>query len=88
MSRLGITMILVAGIFLLSSCKKDEVKEMTAEERTLYDSLKVIAFKDIRLGTDSACNAVKDSLYSTYVDSLLTLRMLEIQQLFEETQKK
>lgn len=69
----------------LSACKKDESKDMTAEEKILFDSLKTIAFKDIRTKTDTLCSQVKDSLFNVYVDSLLTLRMSEIQQLFEET---
>lgn len=75
-------------MFLVLSCKKDDAKEMTAEEKVLFDSLKIIAFKDIRTKTDSICNGVKDSLFNTYVDSLLTLRMAEIQQLFDETESK
>lgn len=72
----------------MASCKKDEVKDMTAEEKILFDSLKTIAFKDIRTKTDTLCSQVKDSLFNVYVDSLLTLRMSEIQQLFEETNEK
>ena len=70
---------------VLQSCKKDDVTQMTAEEKVLFDSLKIIAFKDIRTKTDTMCSQVKDSLFNVYVDSLLTLRMAEIQQLFEET---
>ena len=75
-------------ITTLASCKKDEAKDLTVEEKILFDSLKTIAFKDIRSKTDTLCSQVKDSLFNVYVDSLLTLRMSEIQQLFEETNEK
>lgn len=82
--------LLLASFFIatLASCKKDEAKDLTVEEKILFDSLKTIAFKDIRTKTDTLCSQVKDSLFNVYVDSLLTLRMSEIQQLFEETNEK
>jgi hypothetical protein len=81
-------LIFVLWIISFIGCKKEEVKDLTAEEKIIFDSLKIIAFKDIRSHTDTICSRVQDSLFNTYVDSLLTLRMGEIQQLFEDTQHK
>ena len=67
-----------------SACKKKPRTDFTVEEKALYDSLKTIAFKDIREKTDRKCDAVKDSLFTAYVDSIMTLRLAEVQQLITE----
>ncbi len=79
---ISVCAVLFALIFL--SCGSDKKEEFTVEEKQLYDSLKIIAFKDIRNRTDRECEKVKDSLYNIYVDSLLNLRREEIEQLFEK----
>lgn len=84
----GFYLLTAVIFFSFLSCKKDDAKEMTVEEKILFDSLKTIAFKDIRTKTDTICHQVSDSLYTEYVDSLLTLRMNEIRQLFDETESK
>lgn len=73
--------LLILTIFF--SCKKKPRTDFTAEEKVLYDSLKIVAFKDIRSNTDKRCDEIKDSLFNLYVDSLLVLRREEINQLFE-----
>jgi hypothetical protein len=70
--------------FFIFSCKDKEKTGFTEEEKILYDSLKTIAFKDIRDRTDSICRVTSDSLYNTFVDSLLSLRKKEIEALFNE----
>jgi hypothetical protein len=66
------------------SCEEKERTGFTEEEKILYDSLKTIAFKDIRNRTDSICRVTSDSLYNRFVDSLLALRKNEIEALFNE----
>lgn len=75
---------LFSALFVECTCKNKSKADFTVEEKQLYDSLKIIAFKDIRNNTDRICGNIKDSLFNKYVDSLLTLRRAEIQQLFEE----
>jgi hypothetical protein len=77
-------LLLFSTIFAECTCKNKSKVDFTVEEKQLYDSLKIIAFKDIRNNTDRICGNIKDSLFNKYVDSLLTLRRAEIQQLFEE----
>jgi hypothetical protein len=72
------------ALFYECTCKNKTKADFSVEEKQLYDSLKIIAFKDIRNNTDKICGTVKDSLFNKYVDSLLSLRRAEIQQLFEE----
>jgi hypothetical protein len=69
---------------IFTSCKKKEKIGFSEDEKILYDSLKNLAFHDIRNRTDSICNVTKDSLYNHYVDSLLALRKEEIDALFNE----
>ncbi len=71
-------------LFSECTCKNKSKSDFTVAEKQLYDSLKIIAFKDIRNNTDRICGNIKDSLFNKYVDSLLNLRRAEIQQLFEE----
>jgi hypothetical protein len=70
--------------FLVFSCKEKEKEDLNEEETILYDSLKKIAFHDIRKRTDSICMNSTDSLFQTYVDSLMALRQNEIDALFNE----
>ncbi|MBK8698831.1 MAG: hypothetical protein IPN29_04545 [Saprospiraceae bacterium] len=69
---------------ILFSCQKKERTDFTVEEKVLYDSLRVIAFRDIRNNTEGICASVKDSLFTVYADSIFELRMAEVNQLFEE----
>ena len=74
-------------LFFLTSlvaCEKKERTDFTYEERVLYDSLKTVAFKDIRSKTDAICISIQDSLFTVYTDSILEVRMAEVNQLFEE----
>jgi hypothetical protein len=71
-------------LFVSIGCKKTSNGDFSTEEKVLYDSLKIIAFKDVRSQTDIICGRAKDSLFNTYVDSLLNLRRAEIEQLFAE----
>jgi myo-inositol-1-phosphate synthase len=68
----------------LISCGEKEHTEMTADEKILYDSLKIIVFKNMRKNTDSLCSQVHDSIFAVYVDSILSLRRAEVEQLFKE----
>jgi hypothetical protein len=74
----------LTSLFIKCSCETKTKADFTIEEKQLYDSLKIIAFKDIRNNSDRICGTIKDSLFNKYVDSLLNLRRAEIQQLFEE----
>jgi hypothetical protein len=69
---------------LYYTCQEKPKTDFTSEEKQLFDSLRIIAFKNIRSNTDTACARVKDSLFNIYVDSLLLLRREEIEQLFEK----
>lgn len=73
-------------LFLLSffACEKKERTDLTYEEKVQYDSLKTVAFKDIRSKTDAICSSIQDSLFTVYTDSILEVRMAEVNQLFEE----
>jgi hypothetical protein len=70
--------------FLFFSCKEKEKEDLNEEEVILYDSLKKMAFHDIRMRTDSICANSTDSLFQNYVDSLMALRQNEIDALFNE----
>jgi hypothetical protein len=66
------------------SCDDKSKTEFTEEEQILYDSLKHIAFKNIREKSDTFCTQRHDSLFAVYVDSLIKIREVEVKQLFEE----
>lgn len=71
-------------VILFFACEKKERAELSYEEKVEYDSLKNIAFKDIRAKTDAICSSIQDSLFTIYTDSILEVRMAEVNQLFEE----
>lgn len=71
-------------VILFFACEKKERTDLSYEEKVEYDSLKTIAFKDIRAKTDAICTSIQDSLFTIYTDSILEVRMAEVNQLFEE----
>lgn len=71
-------------VILFFACEKKERTDLSYEEKVEYDSLKTIAFKDIRAKTDAICSSIQDSLFTIYTDSILEVRMAEVNQLFEE----
>jgi hypothetical protein len=76
--------LLIFTFFLIFSCNDKEKEDLNEEEVILYDSLKKIAFHDIRMRTDSICSKSSDSLFQNFVDSLMALRQNEIDALFNE----
>jgi hypothetical protein len=71
-------------MFFSFSCNDKEKEDLNEEEKVLYDSLKNLAFHDIRSRTDTICSKISDSLFHVYVDSLMILRKNEIDALFNE----
>ena len=71
-------------VILFFACEKKERTDLTYEEKVQFDSLKTTAFKDIRAKTDAICVSIQDSLFTLYTDSILEVRMAEVNQLFEE----
>jgi hypothetical protein len=77
-------LILIFLIFFIS-CESKKIKtDFSTEEKVIFDSLKLIAFNNIRAKTDSTCLIMQDSFYNVYVDSLMALRRAEIEALFKE----
>ncbi|MCB0646559.1 MAG: hypothetical protein KDC49_07845 [Saprospiraceae bacterium] len=67
------------------SCGREETRTtLNAEERVIFDSLSVRQFEDIRRYTDSVCLLNRDSMYNYMVDSLLRIRLIEIENLVED----
>lgn len=77
-------LLLFFSLFLYFSCNDKEKEDLSEEEKILFDSLKKLAFHDIRVRTDSICKMSSDSLYQNFVDSLMILRQKEIDALFNE----
>jgi hypothetical protein len=78
------SLLLICFLFLFS-CESKKIKtDFTSEEKVIFDSLKLIAFNNIRAKTDSTCLIMQDSFYNVYVDSLMALRRAEIEALFKE----
>lgn len=67
------------------SCNEEPVRtSLNAEERKIYDSLNIKQGEFIRKYTDSLCLVNRDSLYDFLVDSLLNVRILEIENLVKD----
>ncbi len=76
--------LLLAIIFAALACEPKVKSDFTPEEKVLFDSLRLVAFNNIRNNTDSLCKTVQDSFFNIYVDSLLALRREEIEALFKD----
>ncbi|HOY11491.1 MAG TPA: hypothetical protein PLY70_00060 [Saprospiraceae bacterium] len=76
---------LLLFIFLFSACRnKVERNTLNAVEKVVYDSLNIALTDSIRRKSDSICMAQRDTMYALAVDSLLRIRLLEIQNLVED----
>lgn len=77
--------IVVLSIFLiLTSCKHEERTKLNRRELTLLDSLYNLELPALRIKSDSICKEIKDSIFALAVDSLLEIRLAEIELLTEE----
>jgi hypothetical protein len=66
------------------SCGDDD-QGLSSQEKTVLDSLYGIQSQRLRLMTDSLCNLNKDTLFKSASDSILKVRMKEIDQLLMKT---
>lgn len=66
--------------FFFTSCVP-ESETLTPPERQIVDTLYSYEVKDLRLLLDSTCTAQKDSLIKVAVDSIMKLRMEEMQKI-------
>jgi hypothetical protein len=70
-------------LLLMVSCSYEPSLELTPNEKILFDSLHRVEFANIRMETDSICKILEDSLYNYYVDSLLEVRLQEVEYLIK-----
>jgi hypothetical protein len=76
---------LILFVLLFSACrKKVERTTLNAAEKVVFDSLNIALTDSIRRKSDSICLAQRDTVFSLAVDSLLRIRLLEIQNLVED----
>jgi len=75
---------LIIGImfFFLPSCEF-EVPNLSIQERKLADSIHRSQLKDFRLGLDTVCMHLQDSLLPIYIDSMYKARTEEIERQLE-----
>lgn len=76
-------------LLFLSSCgKKVERNTLNSGERLVFDSLHVLQAESIRKYVDSLCASNRDSLYAIMVDSVLTIRLLEIENIVRDEEEQ
>jgi hypothetical protein len=72
------------SVIMISSCTKQERTRLNQRELTTVDSLYSQQLPGLRIKADSICKSLKDSIFYTAVDSLLEIRLAEIELLVEE----
>lgn len=85
-AKLNITkgVVMLSIFFILPSCKHEERTKLNRRELTLLDSLYNLELPALRIKSDSMCKEIKDSVFASAVDSLLEIRLAEIELLTEE----
>lgn len=85
-NKLNVTKgVVVLSIFLiLASCEHEKRTKLNRRELTLLDSLYNLELPALRIKSDSICREIKDSIFALAVDSLLEIRLAEIELLTEE----
>jgi hypothetical protein len=72
-------------VFLsLVGCSNDPAPILTKQQKKIVDSIYNKHLREIRKGTDKDCDHLRDSLYSVYVDSILELRLIEVDQIIND----
>jgi hypothetical protein len=69
---------------LLFSCTKQERTRLNQRELAAVDSLYSQQLPSLRIQSDSICKSIRDSIFLVAVDSLLEIRLSEIELLVEE----
>jgi hypothetical protein len=71
-------------VFTLPGCKKEERSRLNQRETQILDSLYSSMASQLRKDGDSLCRALRDSIFYLKVDSILDIRMAEVQFLLED----
>ncbi len=84
-SKIKGLMVLLIFTMLCSSCGSDEKRTiLNSVERKLMDSVYSNGLKEARIEADRLCVKLRDSLFQEYVDSILELRLIEVDQIINE----
>ena len=75
-----IYIVLFSFTFGVMSCGIDD-KQLSPEERYTVDTLFSTRLNELRIYTDSLCNAQRDTLFAHYTDSMKFERLKEIEAL-------
>jgi hypothetical protein len=79
-----ILLILLLCFLFLPGCKKEERTRLNQRETQILDSLYSSMASKLRKDGDSICKALRDSIFYIKVDSILDIRMAEVQFLLED----
>ena len=72
---------LLWGFLLLGmgACTDPPPPSLNSKDREIIDSLYKLQVKDLKDEADSICDTQHDSLLEMYIDSMMTLRKMEIE---------
>ena len=76
--------LLISLVMMMSSCTKQERNRLNQRELAVVDSLYSQRLPELRIKSDSVCKSLRDSIFLTAVDSLLEIRLAEIEVLVED----
>ncbi len=72
-------------VLLIASCfPQEERTSLTKKERKILDSLYAVELKSLKKSLHEECLSLQDSLYPKYVDSILELRLIEVEQIIND----
>lgn len=72
-------------IFIFISCETEGPRtKLNSEEIKMVDSLYSKGLKEARKEADYICQELRDSLYQEYIDSILELRLIEVDQIIND----
>lgn len=70
---------------LFMGCLSDDTKpKLTSDQKRYVDSVFNSNVRLIRKKSDMACDSIRDLLYQEYVDSIMELRLIEVDQIIND----
>lgn len=74
--------LLIVGCLLIAGCEDEKPRtELNEMEKKLLDSLYQDKLNALKTESNYECDALRDSLFQYYVDSIRELRLIEVEQI-------
>ncbi len=79
------SLIIFISLLFISGCLSDETTpQLTPDQKKYVDSVFNSHVRLIRKQSDLACDSLREELFQNYVDSIMELRLIEVDQIIND----